>query len=304
MRGANWPPRHAGITPVPADPEALADYFTFTDFAHFIEVYLSVVDLIRDAEDVWTLTHQVGADLAAQHVRYAELTVTPYSSVVRGIAAEAFCEALEDARRSGRAGPRHHAALVLRHPRRGRSRGRRRDPRRRPALPPGRAGQLRPRRSRDRGAAPAVRAALRAARRPAGLHSRAARGGVRPGRSRSGTRSTPSARSASGTASPPRRIRPCCKHLVDRGIALEVCPTSNVCTRSVPSLAEHPLPALVAAGVMVTINSDDPPMFATTLNDEYVVAASLLGPGRDRRRRPRPDRCPGRRSCPPTARRR
>ena len=34
---------------MPADPELLADYFTFTDFAHFIEVYLSVVDLIRDA---------------------------------------------------------------------------------------------------------------------------------------------------------------------------------------------------------------------------------------------------------------
>jgi adenosine deaminase/aminodeoxyfutalosine deaminase len=50
-----------------------------------------------------------------------------------------------------------------------------------------------------------------------------------------------------------------------------------VCTRSVPSLAEHPLPALVAAGVPVTINSDDPPMFSTTLNQEYLVAASLLG---------------------------
>jgi aminodeoxyfutalosine deaminase len=55
-----------------------------------------------------------------------------------------------------------------------------------------------------------------------------------------------------------------------------VCPTSNVRTRSVPSLAEHPLPALVAAGVPVTINSDDPPMFATTLNNEYAVAAQLL----------------------------
>lgn len=32
---------------VPGDPEALADYFTFTDFGHFIQVYLSVVDLIR-----------------------------------------------------------------------------------------------------------------------------------------------------------------------------------------------------------------------------------------------------------------
>ncbi len=91
--------RHAGSTPVPADEALLADYFTFSDFAHFIEVYLSVVDLIRTAEDVWTLTYEVARDLAAQQVRYAELTVTPYSSVVRGIAAEDFCAAIEDARR-------------------------------------------------------------------------------------------------------------------------------------------------------------------------------------------------------------
>jgi adenosine deaminase len=45
----------------------------------------------------------------------------------------------------------------------------------------------------------------------------------------------------------------------------------------VASLAEHPLPALVAAGVPVSINSDDPPMFGTTLEEEYAVAARLLG---------------------------
>jgi adenosine deaminase len=56
-----------------------------------------------------------------------------------------------------------------------------------------------------------------------------------------------------------------------------VCPTSNVCTRSAPSLAAHPLPTLVAAGVPVSINSDDPPMFSTTLNREYEIAAELLG---------------------------
>lgn len=39
--------RHEGSTPVPADPERLGDYFTFTDFAHFIQVYLSVAALIR-----------------------------------------------------------------------------------------------------------------------------------------------------------------------------------------------------------------------------------------------------------------
>ena len=85
---------------MPTDRDALARYFTFTDFAHFIEIYLSVVDLIRDPQDVWTLTHQVGVDLAAQNVRYAEVTVTPYTSRRQGIAAEAFCEAIEDARRT------------------------------------------------------------------------------------------------------------------------------------------------------------------------------------------------------------
>ncbi len=70
-------------------------------------------------------------------------------------------------------------------------------------------------------------------------------------------------------------------HLAERRIPLEVCPTSNVRTRGVASLDEHPLPQLVAAGVPVSINSDDPPMFGTTLNDEYVVAARLLKLGPD-----------------------
>src|SRR4051812_33852964 len=91
--------RHAGSTAVPADPELLAEYFTFTDFRHFIDVYLSVVDLIRNPEDIWTLPYDTAADLAEQNVRYAELTLTPYSSITRGIPAEAFCEAVEDARR-------------------------------------------------------------------------------------------------------------------------------------------------------------------------------------------------------------
>src|SRR6201995_3654973 len=91
--------RYAGTTAVPADPALLAAYFPFPDFAHFIEVYLSVVDLIRDAQDIWTLTYDIAADLARQNVRYAELTLTPYSSIIRGIPAEAFCEAVEDARR-------------------------------------------------------------------------------------------------------------------------------------------------------------------------------------------------------------
>jgi aminodeoxyfutalosine deaminase len=66
-------------------------------------------------------------------------------------------------------------------------------------------------------------------------------------------------------------------HLAEHGIPLEVSPTSNLRTRAIASIDEHPLPALVAAGVPVSINSDDPPMFGTTLEGEYAVAARLLG---------------------------
>ncbi|HEY7073401.1 MAG TPA: hypothetical protein VH479_24960, partial [Acidimicrobiales bacterium] len=66
-------------------------------------------------------------------------------------------------------------------------------------------------------------------------------------------------------------------HLAEAAIPLEVCPTSNVCTRVVPSLAEHPVGALIDAGVTVTVNSDDPHMFATTLTDEYRAVAAVCG---------------------------
>ena len=267
--------RHEGETPVPADADALADYFTFTDFAHFIEVYLSVVDLIRDPRDVWTLTYEIARELAAQNVRYAELTLTPYSSVVRGIAAEAYCEAVEDAR--NRAAADFGVAL------------------RWCFDIPGEAGL------------PAADVTLDVAlrQRPDGLVSFGL-GGPEIGVPRepfaphfaqarsAGLYSVPHAGESTG----PQTIWDAIRHLgatrighgisaardpelldylATHGIGLEVCPTSNVCTRSVASLAEHPLPALVGAGVPVTINSDDPPMFSTTLNHEYAVAAELLG---------------------------
>lgn len=57
--------------------------------------------------------------------------------------------------------------------------------------------------------------------------------------------------------------------LADRGIVCDVCPTSNVRTGAVRSLDEHPLPRMVEAGVMCTVNTDDPAMFDTDLGREY-----------------------------------
>jgi adenosine deaminase len=269
--------RYEGSTPVPADPDLLAEYFTFTDFAHFITVYLTVVDLIRDATDVSMLTYDVARSLAGQQVRYAELTLTPYTSIVRGIPAEEFCAAVEDARRRAQAELGVTLAWCF--------------------DIPGEDG------------VPAADLTLDVATRirPDGLVSFGL-GGPEEGVPRDqfaphfqkaraiGLHSVPHAGESTGpesiwaalaqlgaerighgiaAAQDPRLLQ----HLRDHGITLEVCPTSNVCTRSVPSLAEHPLPTLVAAGVPVTINSDDPPMFSTTLNREYAIAADLLGLG-------------------------
>jgi aminodeoxyfutalosine deaminase len=271
--------RHEGRTPVPADPAALADYFAFRDFPHFVEVYLSVVDLIRDPEDVRILTYEVARELARQQVRYAELTVTPYSHVRRGIPAPAFCAAIEDARERAE----RDLGIVLRWC----------------FDIPGEAGL------------PAAEETLRIAleQRPDGLVSFGL-GGPEVGVPRqqfkpyfdraraAGLRSVPHAGETTGpetiwdalrelgaerighgisAAADPALLA----HLAQRGIALEVCPTSNVRTRAVASIEEHPLPALVAAGVLVTVNSDDPPMFGTTLDEEYAVAARLLGYGPD-----------------------
>ncbi|MHA4949800.1 adenosine deaminase [Micromonospora sp. SD19] len=269
--------RHEGRTPVPTDPDALAAYFEFRDFAHFIEVYLSVVDLIRDPEDVWILTHEVARELARQQVRYAELTITPYSHVRRGIPAPAFCEAIEDARKRAQAdfGIELQWCFDI----------------------PGEAGL------------PAAEETLRIAldERPDGLVSFGL-GGPEIGVPRpqfrpyfdqaraAGLRSVPHAGETTGpqtvwdalnelgaerighgisAAQDPQLLA----YLAERQIGMEVCPTSNVRTRAVATIDEHPLPRLVEAGLLVTINSDDPPMFGTTLNDEYAVAARLLGIG-------------------------
>ncbi|GHH86555.1 aminodeoxyfutalosine deaminase [Streptomyces sulfonofaciens] len=268
--------RHPG-TKVPADPEALAGYFTFTDLAHFVELYLGVVDLIRTPEDVHLLTYEIARDMARQNVRYAELTVTPWSSTRRGIDEHAFMAAIEDARTSAEA----DFGTVLRWC----------------FDIPGEAGLP--------AAEETARLALTDGLRPEGLVSFGLAGpdvGVprppfKPYFDRAiaaGLHSVPHAGETVGPEAVWDALRELgaerighgigaaqdpalLAHLAEHRIALEVCPTSNVATRAVRTLEEHPLKKLVDAGVLVTINSDDPPMFGTDLNNEYAVAARLLG---------------------------
>lgn len=64
---------------------------------------------------------------------------------------------------------------------------------------------------------------------------------------------------------------------VDRGVTFDMCPISNVGLKVVPSMAEHPLRQLMAAGVRCTISTDDPLCFANTVNEEYLAISHELG---------------------------
>ncbi|WP_405745053.1 adenosine deaminase [Streptomyces sp. NBC_01525] len=260
---------------VPTDPEALADFFTFRDFAHFIQVYLSVVDLIRDAADVRLLTYEVARDMARQNIRYAELTVTPFSSTSRGIPDAAFVEAIEDARKAAEA----ELGVVLRWC----------------FDIPGEAGL----------AAAEETTRIACELQPEGLVSfglggpevGVPRGQFTPYFNRAiaaGLHSVPHAGETTGpqtiwdalhelraervghgtsAVQDPKLLA----HLAEHAIPLEVCPTSNIATRAVRTLNEHPIKEMAEAGLLLTVNSDDPPMFGTDLNTEYGVAARLLG---------------------------
>lgn len=67
------------------------------------------------------------------------------------------------------------------------------------------------------------------------------------------------------------------RRLVDLGTVLEVCPGSNIALKVFPDFASHPLRQLKEAGVRVTISSDDPPFFKTSLAREYALASSAFG---------------------------
>jgi len=65
--------------------------------------------------------------------------------------------------------------------------------------------------------------------------------------------------------------------LAERAIPLEVCPTSNVHTSTVASYREHPLPELLAHGLVVTLNTDDPAISGIDLEHEFRVAEEEMG---------------------------
>ena len=268
--------RHPG-SGVPASTDELQRFFRFRDFPHFHEVYTAVSRLVRTPVDVATLVEGLAADMKAQGTAYAEVTVTPVSHLRAGIRPAELAQALTAGAAAararsgaelswvydisggdGREGARLTLDAALRHP---------------PAglvgfgLGGPEAGVRRADFQREFAAA-----------RAAGLHSLPHAGeSTGAGEVWAAVRELGAERIGHGiAAAADQRLL---AHLREQRITLEICPSSNVATGVVPGLTSHPLPGLLAAGVPVVLGSDDPPMFGTTLLEEYRRARDVLGLG-------------------------
>ncbi len=264
---------------VPTDEPELRRFYEFTDFAHFIEVYIAVNGLVRRAEDVERLATGTGADLAAQNVRYAEITVTPDSHLAMGIPPDGLRDALDRARRTIAGEHDVEVRWVFDVPgESGHVSAIRTIEWVEQWAPAGTVGfglggpEIGVPRPQFADAFDRARALGLAALPHAGETTG-------PGTIWDAVRQLGAVRIGHGITAvdDPALL----DHLATHSITLEVCPTSNVRTRAIDRIENHPLRRLIDAGVPVTLNSDDPGMFDTTLGDEYRIAHDALGLSRD-----------------------
>ena len=261
---------------LPAGDEAgLREWFRFRDFEHFVEVYLTCSRCLRDPEDFYLLATDFLAEQARQNVVYSEAHFTISTHLANGADGGEVMDALDEAMRDGeqRLGVRlrlipdivrnvgpEAADLTLDWALAGRRHG---------VVALGLSG------SEARFASAPYAEHFRTAEQ-AGLH-RVAHAGEHAGPE--SIRDALDAARAERIGHGVRAVED--PALVDElarlGVPLEVCPTSNVCLGVVPSLEEHPFDRLRRAGVRVSVNSDDPPLFDTTLTDEYLGLHRAFG---------------------------
>jgi aminodeoxyfutalosine deaminase len=274
--------RHAVGLPV-HNVDELREWFRFRDFAHFVDVYATLRACLQQAADYELVTYELGAQLATQNVRYAEVTFTPGPEVYRG-PRETFFDGLT----RGRARVLHDFGVDIRWifdiPRRtvtlhpdipladfitsvaidGRNDG---------VVALGLGGT-------EAGHPPERFEAWFDRARAAGLHSAPHAGETAGPESVWGAlRSLGAERLGHGVRAmeEPELL----EYLVANRIGLEVCPTSNVQLGVYGSLAEHPLAELVEAGALITVNTDTPAIFGITLTDELALLESHFGMTQD-----------------------
>lgn len=264
--------------PLPADDlEGVRRFYHFTDFDHFIQVYITISRCLCSVEDFDLIAYEFGADMARQNIRYAEVTFTPYTHAQNtGLPFDDILEGLNAGRARARAQFGVEMAWVLDIVR---------------DYPETRLDVARWAVSAmDRGVVALGLGGTERDHPPewfgdafdiayeAGLHRVPHAGEVAGPESVWGAlRRLRAERLGHGVRSieDPELVRT----LVERGVPLEVSPTSNLCLGVYPTYEAHPIRRLYDAGAVVTVNSDDPPMFNTDLVTEYQVLVNRLGFG-------------------------
>lgn len=267
--------RHGHSLPA-SDEEGLQRWFHFQDFDHFVQVYLTCSAALRDPEDFRSLALDVMAQQAAQNVRYTEAHFTISTHVANGGNAGEILDSLLEAAEEGE---RRHGVRLRLIPDIVRN------------VPFERAGWTLDwaLEGRKRGLVVALGLSGIEARYPnepfreifaeaerQGLH-RVAHAGEHAGPDsiRSVLEVARAERIGHGVRAvdDPALV----EELAAARIPLEVCPTSNLCLGVAPDLASHPFDRLYRAGITLSVNSDDPPFFNTTLSNEYLRLHQTFG---------------------------
>jgi adenosine deaminase len=262
------------------DLAGLHQWYTFVDFDHFVEIYFTIASCLKSGDDIELIAREFLIGQAAQNIRHSDVTYTsitqykyshiPFADQIAGLArARRWAEKELGVTLSlvfdiPRQFPADEGMIVADWAIRGMSDG---------VVGFGLGGA-------EAGNPPEKFRAAFARARAAGLVSVPHAGElVGPASIWGALRALGAQRIGHGVRclDDPNLVA----YLREHQIPLEVCPSSNVCINVVPSFEQHPLPRLIDAGLYVTLNSDDPPMFNTTLTDEYLKVARQFGFGAD-----------------------
>jgi adenosine deaminase len=256
--------------------EEVAARYAFRDFQHFIELYLVGMSAIRSGQDVLDAIGALAADLADQNVSYAEVTTTAYLHFANATPITDYRDALDLGARRARDAHGVDLRWIVDIPRsiERPDEGWTADFLTGPLAPAdvaaiglgGPEAEYPPewyRTSFDRARAAGIPAVVHAGEVAGPPSVRGALDALRAVRIGHGVRSMEDAALV--------------RELAERQVPIEVSVTSNVLLGVCPSLDEHPLPAMLAAGLNVSINTDDPGYFSTTLNHEHLIAHDRLG---------------------------
>jgi adenosine deaminase len=256
--------------------QGIREWYTFRDFEHFVEIYMTISSCLRSADDIELIAREFLAGQAEQNILYSEVTFTPYNQFVN--CQLGFHEQLDAVNRARSWAEKElgvRMGMIIDIPRE-----------RSPEI-----GEKVATWVIDRYGDGVIALGLAGPERGnPPLKFREAFNRVRnkgiPRVIHAGETDGPSSIWNAIEVADPARIGHGVRAIEDPNLMdylkrtqlpLEVCPASNVCLRVFPSLEAHCLPELMKQGVRVSINSDDPPMFNTTLVSEYQSGAKTFG---------------------------